>query len=611
MSAILIARRDRLEVGRIILSKKETVLGRSHQVDLTLEDEDVSRRHAVITLGDDGYTLSDPGSRNGIALNGVLLSAPRLLADGDEITVGPFTVTYHATEVVETEAGGTEAHDDEAATRFISQKDLKKTLPGKPVEAASSTDPIQVRITLLEGPLKDAVYENWSGDLTIGRGLDNHVVLVDDAVSIYHSRIYRKDGDFYLEDLGSSNGTFLRGVRCTTQKLKNGDKIRIGITTIAFTKIDRIKQKKMRRLALISSAAIVFIALLAIALMPDDAAEVAAQKGLSYYNEKQYEQARVTFEEALKLDANNEVARNGMTLLQRRADRLRTIAEATTAMEEGRYDRAVELCDIVIKNYPASESRSARSLKDAVRVFQEAIIAYDAANWPDAVRILKQLTTDYPNIQTIKQRLAIAEAENNALQALQKARDAARRLQTEIAQNFLRAVPATSRYHIEARELESSLDWLKNLNELLTSDRVTELLAASAALGSEAHPLKATGIDPTTLKERVDQRLVVIANDLAAKGSEQFQADQRRNAYSFYRDAQVADPGNAAAKEGLVQLRNAIRVECTKLIQDARRQESLGQKKNAAAIYENVMNRSIEGDEYYNLAKRKVTELSN
>ena len=608
MTALLIARRDRVEVGRLVLSKNEVVIGRSSKADLPLEDEDVSRRHAVVTAGDDGHTLSDPGSRNGIALNGELIRALQRLKDGDEITVGPFTLTYHASEPA---SAGAEVGDDEAATRFISQKDLKKTLPGKPVEAASSTDPIQVKVALLEGPLKDAVYENWSGDLTIGRGLDNHVVLVDDAVSIYHARVFRKDDDFYLEDLGSSNGTFLRGVRCTSQKLRNGDKIRIGTTTIAFTKINRVTQKKMRRLAMISSAVIVFIALLAVALTPDDAAELAAQKGHTYFNEKQYEQARQAFEEALKHDADNEAARSGMTLLKRRSDRLTTIAEATTAMEEGRYDRAMELCDIVIKSYSAAESRSARSLKEAVRVFQEAIIAYDAANWPDAVRILKELTVDYPNIQTIKQRLAVAEAENAALQALQKARDAARRLQTEIAQNFLRAVPATSRYHTEARELEASLDWLKNLNDLLNSDRVPDLLAASAALGSEAHPLKAAGIDPVTLKERVDQRLVTVANELAANGAARFQADDRRQAYAFYRDAQVADPQNAAAKEGLVQLRNAIRVECTKLIQDARRQESLGQKKAAAAIYENVMRRSIEGDEYYNLAKRKVTELSN
>lgn len=608
MPAILIARRDRLEVSRLVLADKEVVVGRSHQVDLVLEDEDVSRRHAVITPIGGGYTVSDPGSRNGLALNGELLTTPRPLAEGDQLTIGPFTISFHTQAPTAAEPG--EDENEEAATRFISQKDLKNTLPGKPVQAASDADPIQVKVELLDGPLKDAVYQNWSGDLTIGRGLDNNVVLVDDAVSIYHARIYRKGDAFCLEDLGSSNGTFLRGVRCTNNPLRNGDKIRIGVTTLAFSTINRIRQKKMRTLVAIASGVMLLLVIVISALMPDDAAELAAQQGHVLLNERKYEQAKTQFEEALRLDANNEQARSGLTVLQRRADRLRTIAEATTAMEEGRYERAVELCDIVIRNYPVGEARSARALKDAVGVFQEAIIAYDAANWPDAIRILKQLTTDYSHIQAVKQRLEIAEAENNALLALQKAREAARRLQTDIAQNLLRAVPATSRYHIEARELESALTWLRNLNELLTSDKVPELQAASRALGSEAHPLRATAIEPEALKARVDQRLVVIANALAAKGDEALQGDNRKNAHALYREALVADPVNEDGKAGLERLSAAVQAECTRLLQEAQRQESLGQRQKALEIYQKVVDRSIEGDRFNNLARRKITDLS-
>ena len=69
----------------------------------------------------------------------------------------------------------------------------------------------------------------------IGRGLDMDFRLDELTVSKRHARVLRNErGEYLIEDLASSNGTFLNGLQVTTKKLKDGDEIRIGNTVVAF-----------------------------------------------------------------------------------------------------------------------------------------------------------------------------------------------------------------------------------------------------------------------------------------------------------------------------------------------------------------------------------------
>lgn len=71
----------------------------------------------------------------------------------------------------------------------------------------------------------------------IGRGLDMDVRLDDLTVSKRHARIISNDrGEYLVEDLASSNGTFLNGAQVTTKKLDDGDEIRIGNSVFVFYK---------------------------------------------------------------------------------------------------------------------------------------------------------------------------------------------------------------------------------------------------------------------------------------------------------------------------------------------------------------------------------------
>jgi len=72
---------------QVVLQGPRVVIGRSSRCDLTLADDSISRNHAELILGPDGWTLRDLDSRNGIEVNGRRVSQ-RALRDGDQLKIG-------------------------------------------------------------------------------------------------------------------------------------------------------------------------------------------------------------------------------------------------------------------------------------------------------------------------------------------------------------------------------------------------------------------------------------------------------------------------------------------------------------------------------------------
>ncbi len=71
--------------------------------------------------------------------------------------------------------------------------------------------------------------------VTIGRSRDSDVFLPDQWLSRHHAEIRRKDGVFFLADLGSKNGTLLNGERIgADQRLRHGDVITLGEHTLTY-----------------------------------------------------------------------------------------------------------------------------------------------------------------------------------------------------------------------------------------------------------------------------------------------------------------------------------------------------------------------------------------
>ena len=74
------------------------------------------------------------------------------------------------------------------------------------------------------------------GDVTIGRSRDNDLTIKDATVSARHAKIVTFFDVSYIEDLHSTNGTYLNGKRITKHTLHDGDEIRLGKQCLTFKK---------------------------------------------------------------------------------------------------------------------------------------------------------------------------------------------------------------------------------------------------------------------------------------------------------------------------------------------------------------------------------------
>lgn len=70
--------------------------------------------------------------------------------------------------------------------------------------------------------------------ITIGRSPEADVVILDEKSSRIHCGIRLWDGEFYVKDLKSRNGTYVNDQRVDVAKLKSGDRIRVGSILFSF-----------------------------------------------------------------------------------------------------------------------------------------------------------------------------------------------------------------------------------------------------------------------------------------------------------------------------------------------------------------------------------------
>jgi hypothetical protein len=72
--------------------------------------------------------------------------------------------------------------------------------------------------------------------LTIGRGIDNDIVLEDASVSRHHAEITREGGRTHIRDLASTNGTWVNAGRVTVAVLQPGDQVAFGAVHLDVTR---------------------------------------------------------------------------------------------------------------------------------------------------------------------------------------------------------------------------------------------------------------------------------------------------------------------------------------------------------------------------------------
>lgn len=99
-------------------------------------------------------------------------------------------------------------------------------------------DPRGPALSLLEPAARAGETYQLTEELSVGRAPGCAVVLDNDTfVSQVHARLFRRGRETYVEDLGSTNGTFVNGDRITeVTRLRRGDRVQFGNTVAEITK---------------------------------------------------------------------------------------------------------------------------------------------------------------------------------------------------------------------------------------------------------------------------------------------------------------------------------------------------------------------------------------
>jgi two-component system, cell cycle response regulator len=126
--------------------------------------------------------------------------------------------------------------DDIEVTRVANLAELKQ-------EAAALRERPRAYLIVLAGSNVGEMFRVDEGETFLGRGQNATIRLNDDGISRKHARIFHAGGEVVIEDLQSSNGTLVNGTTVQQRLLQDGDKIRLGSTTILkFTYNDHLDE---------------------------------------------------------------------------------------------------------------------------------------------------------------------------------------------------------------------------------------------------------------------------------------------------------------------------------------------------------------------------------
>jgi len=146
----------------------------------------------------------------------------------DSLTEGRFRVGGK----VEADEPGEVAPSPAVPDAVQSAGPLTAMLPG---EVRQGRMRAPASMTLLSGPRSGTgFFPLDSAELTIGRGENAGITLADPGISRMHARVVREGDDFVVEDLGSTNGTEVNGQLIKRRRLADGDRVRLGSSTLQF-----------------------------------------------------------------------------------------------------------------------------------------------------------------------------------------------------------------------------------------------------------------------------------------------------------------------------------------------------------------------------------------
>jgi pSer/pThr/pTyr-binding forkhead associated (FHA) protein len=365
--------RDGREVARFELASGELTIGREADRHLVLQSASVSRRHARIVVDGGQPCIVDEGSSNGVIVDGIRIAGPTPVGPQSRIDIAEFRVSV---EPVGQPAGMGIGMGMGSPPGMMGAPQMGAPLgpppmvPGPPAmgmpmgtgsqpmpmggpmpmgTGAQPMPPVggaeALRLVAEGGPFDGRVFNLRQGMLAVGRAVDNDLVFEDPSLSRKHARIHVMGDTFEVEDLGSSNGSFVNNRRIQRAPAAPGDVVRFGDLSFrveggapgSTRSVDgtALPLPKTQLYALVGGGAFTFVmVLLAIIFLIRKVPPVAAsgnvaiakiarsaeqhlERGRTLYKERKFTEAKLELDQAYEQDPANPDIRKLRTLAAR------------------------------------------------------------------------------------------------------------------------------------------------------------------------------------------------------------------------------------------------------------------------------------------------------
>jgi pSer/pThr/pTyr-binding forkhead associated (FHA) protein len=236
-SAWLVSEAGRIKGRQFRLEGATAMIGRAEENAVGLfGDPGVQPRHAVIERRTTGYALKNLAVQEGTFVNGQRIETAEL-HDGDRIRIGNYELSFHQRQGAQgarlaaqrppmrmAEPMRPAAATDAAASAGSAQSSM----------AASATTTASANSPCLLGSSGERFPLRIGTATTLGRALDNDIVVNHASVSRHHASIEARNGAFRLRDLGSQNGTYVGAERVTEAPIADGDSVKLGDAAFTF-----------------------------------------------------------------------------------------------------------------------------------------------------------------------------------------------------------------------------------------------------------------------------------------------------------------------------------------------------------------------------------------
>jgi NADPH-dependent 2,4-dienoyl-CoA reductase/sulfur reductase-like enzyme/pSer/pThr/pTyr-binding forkhead associated (FHA) protein len=195
-------------------------IGRDPSCPVVISDPGVSHVHAQITRYGQDLFLRDLGSRNGTAVNGVSITVPHLLRDGDTIVIGRISLVFRSAQP--------------SAGPARPQLGIAAFYGSNVGHSASAVQPV---LTVQSGQSFGLSFAVQGTSMSVGRDPACTIRLDDMTVSRQHAMLTFNNNAWYVSDMQSTSGTRKNGERLPPGQyvpVALGDLIQFGETVFRF-----------------------------------------------------------------------------------------------------------------------------------------------------------------------------------------------------------------------------------------------------------------------------------------------------------------------------------------------------------------------------------------